>query len=312
MKDLNDLATLPDWFDEPVSCFETVRSVEPVTVTIARWIQSIVNPKTEAELNRKKLVLEYRASGDKELKMKIPAFCPGALLKSRKASLSTEERIDKLTGWMQFDIDAKDNPHIESAEQLRHALSKNTYTAFCSLSTSGKGVWGLVKVKDVTDYKQCFEQLKRDYAYFGVNLDPSKGGNPLDLRYYTYDPDAYIASELRLYDRKVTSVKTARKKKSLDLSGDGDNWKKVSKTIAEINQRGLDIAPDYETYMKLAFSIANEFGEAGRDLFHAACQPNPTYKPKDADHQYSACLRSGGAGITIGTFFYMYKEALPD
>lgn len=312
MENYNDLATLPDWFDEPVSCFETVRSVNPVSVTIGRWIQSIINPKTEAELSRKKLVLEYRASGDKELKMKIPAFCPGALLKSRDANLPLDERVEKLTGWMQFDIDAKDNPNIESAEQLRHALSKNSYTAFCSLSTSGKGVWGLVKVRDIADYKQCFEQLKRDYAYFGVNLDPTKGGNPLDLRYYTYDPNAYIAPELRLYDRKVKPVKTKPKKRILKPYKTTDNWEKVSELVKEINQRGIDIAPDYETYMKLAFSLANEFAEQGRDLFHFVCQPSPKYKPKDADHQFSACLRSGGSGITIGTFFHLCKEAMPE
>ena len=182
MQNHNDLTTFPSWFDETVSCFETVWSKDPVNVTIARWIRSIISPTTDAELNRKKLVLEYRTTGDKELKKKLPAFCPGALLKSRDASLPMEERVERLTGWMQFDIDAKDNPDIESAEQLRYALSKNTYTAFCSLSTSGKGVWGLVKVNDLGEYKQCFEQLKKDYAYFGVNLDPTKGGNPLDLR----------------------------------------------------------------------------------------------------------------------------------
>lgn len=304
----NDLATFPDWFNETVSCFENVWSTEAVDVTISRWLKSIINPTTKAELARKKLILEYRQTGNKELKKRLPAFCPGALLHSREASLSMNERVKRITGWMQFDIDAQDNPHIESAEQLRHALSQNTYTAFCSLSTSGNGVWGLVKVKDVDDYKQVYEQLKKDYAYFGVNLDPSKGGNPLDLRYYAYDPDAYVSEQLRLYDRKAKVIKP--KKTLVKPKHALDNWEKVSQAVREVSQRGLDIAPDYITYRNLGFALASEFGEQGRDLFHLACQPSPKYNAKEADGHFSSFLRGNGEGITIGTFFYLYKEAL--
>ncbi|HAP69433.1 MAG TPA: hypothetical protein DCR04_06865 [Flavobacteriales bacterium] len=67
--------------------------------------------------------------------------------------------------------------------------------------------------------------------------------------------------------------------------------------------------PDKQIFVccTLQFALLNSQPKPISELL-----PNPSNKPKDADHQYSACLRSGGAGITIGTFFFLYKEALPD
>jgi hypothetical protein len=230
-------------------------------------------------------------------------------MNSRDANLPDDERIEQLTGWMQFDIDAQDNPHIESAEKLRDALANITFTAFCSISTSGKGVWGLVKVGDVKNYKAHFEQLKIDYKSLGITLDATKGGNPTDLRYYTYDPNAYVAQKLRVYDRLVKPSKEPKKPAFKPLNTT-DNWDKVSALVQEVNSKNIDIAPDYETYIKLGFALANEFGEQGRELFHLACQPNLTYDRKKADAQFTACLRAGGRGISIGTFFYLCKVAM--
>lgn len=310
MEHQNDSTTIPTWFNEPTSCFKSVLAKVPVTSTLATWLKGIINPTTDAELKRKKVVMDFRKSGDKKLKRNIPAFCPGALIKSRDSSLSKDERIESITGWMQFDIDAQDNPHIDSAEELRDALGNISYTAFCSVSTSGKGVWGLVKVKDTKHYKAHFEQLKLDYKSLGIVLDPTKGGNPTDLRYYTFDPNAYIATELRVYDRLSKSEAPERRKSAKPLDNT-DNWEKVNELVSEVNQRGLDIAPDYDTYVKLAFSLANEFGENGRALFHLACEPSSKYNSKDADTKFTSCLRSKGSGITIGTFFHLCKEAMP-
>lgn len=312
MENITDLNTITDWFNEPVSCFQSVKSKEPVTVTIGRWLKSIIQPTTETELNRLKLINDYRKTGDKRLKLKIPAFCPGALMNSRDASLPDSERIEKLTGWMQFDIDAQDNPHIDNAAKLRDAIANITFTAFCSISTSGKGVWGLVKVSDVENYKAHFEQLKIDYkSRLGITLDATKGGNPTDLRYYTFDPDAYVAKELRVYHRFVKPSKHTKKpvKPAHEPLNATDNWKKVNALIQDVNTKNMDIAPDYESYVRLGFALANEFGERGRELFHHACIPSPKYKRKDADKQFSACLRANGSGISIGTFFFLYNEA---
>lgn len=113
---------------------------------------------------------------------------------------------------------------------------------------------------------------------------------------------------MRVYDRKV-DVSKRKIYQNSKPKGASDNWERVNTALNEINDKGLDIAPAYEQYVKLGFALAHEFGEGGRDLFHRACQPSSKYNKADADKQFSACLRSGSSGISIGTFFYLFKEA---
>jgi hypothetical protein len=271
---------------------------------LSDWIRAIKRPSTEVELEQKRLVLEYRKTGNKNFKNGLRAFCPGAVLHSRSKDLTKEEKIERITGWMQFDIDAQDNPTIDCWESCRDNISNLAHVAFCSLSASAKGVWGLVKVKDCDNYRNHFEKLKLDFLSKGLVLDPSKGGNPTDLRYYTFDPEAYIASEFKLYERAITQTE----KQPKQTIPTGDKFDQVKKMCQHIRSNQLDIAPNHSDYIRIGFALANEFGESGRELFHMACSPNPTYDRKKADWQYGQCVNSNGQGVTIGTFYYLYKQ----
>lgn len=309
MKKNNHLDALEKHFAVPVSCYQNVYSKEAVTTTLSDWLRSIMEPKTAREISRKEQVLQYRQKEDSELKRQIPIFTPGALMNHRNKTVTEPPQLKMMTGWMQFDVDAKDNRYLGDAAHLRDEISKIVFVAFCSISTSGKGVWGLVKVKYLNQYREHFEQLKKDFGSLGVTLDPSKGGNPADPRFYTYDPEAYIASDFKLYDRVGGSEKPERPNRIITaLKNRTDTWQQVAKVVTEVTQRGLDIAPDYDTYVKLGFALANEFGEQGRHLFHVACQPSPKYNRADADKQFTACIRAGGKGITLGTFYHLAKE----
>jgi hypothetical protein len=125
-----------------------------------------------------------------------------------------------------------------------------------------------------------------------------------------YHPRAGFAPEFKLYDRMgglevlkipIHSISTPQNHTT--------TWNRVGDAVAEITQRGLDIAPDYDTYMKIGMALAHEFGEAGREFFHTVCRPSPKYRLKDADNQFTACVRLHKGGITIGTFFHFYRLA---
>lgn len=312
----NHLPTLSLHFRVPVSCFRSVFSHQAVTTEMGLWLRSTIAPASEVEKARMEQVLEYRRTFAPDLKKRIPIFTPGALMNHRDKSVTCPPQLHTMTGWMQFDVDEKDNLGIGDAPHIRDEIAKIIYVAFCSISTSGKGVWGLVKVRHTESYREHFEQLKVDFASLGIMLDPSKGGNPTDPRFYTYDPDAYFASEFKVYDRMggtELSVRTERTSEprlfhgAAIMSNNGDTWNRVVDAVAHITHQRLDIAPDYDTYVKIGFAFAHEFGEAGRDLFHAVCQPSPKYKRADADRQFTACLRARGQGISIGTFFYIVR-----
>lgn len=83
----------------------------------------------------------------------------------------------------------------------------------------------------------------------------------------------------------------------------------VEIVLGLIEKEHVDITPDHQHYVNVGFAIADPFGEAGRPLYHRACQFYPGYTREETDWQYSQCLKHGGKGITIRTFFKYAKDA---
>ena len=125
---------------------------------------------------------------------------------------------------MQFDVDPEGNPNVSNWPALRDQLSLIREILYCGLSASGNGVWGIINVNDPTRYKEHFESLKKDFLSFGIVLDRSKGGNPTDLRYYSYDQDAYIADEYSVYCNLPTPL-VKRKKRAFKPTDITDSHK---------------------------------------------------------------------------------------
>lgn len=306
-KNNNHLVTLDTLFPEKVSCFKSVKSIDSFPILISEWLSHCINPIGQKITEAKNKVLEYRQTGNKELKLGLPAFCPGALLRSRDRNLELQDKIVRQTGWMQFDIDLKDNPRLTDANILRDQISKIRYVAFAGLSVSGKGVWGLVKVSSVNQYKDHFKQLAIDFNHRGIKLDKSKGGNPTDLRIFSYDPNAYIAQEFTVYNRMNKRVR-----RSIRTSADINPLEveqNINSLIKKITLKGVDIAPDYESYLRLGFALANEFGETGRELFHTVCKESNKYDEIHAEKLFSDCVKLNDGRTTIATFFHLCKEA---
>ena len=53
---------------------------------------------------------------------------------------------------------------------------------------------------------------------------------------------------------------------------DIESLRRLTETV---ETAGADIAPTYIEYVQLAFSIATDCGEAGRDYFHRLCRMSP-------------------------------------
>ena len=85
--------------------------------------------------------------------------------------------------------------------------------------------------------------------------------------------------------------------------------KQVKSLIDQINTRNVDIAPDYDTYLELAFSFATEFGSSGEGYFLDICSHHQAYDEKKAINKYKNALATNSGRVTIGTFFHLCKTA---
>ena len=83
----------------------------------------------------------------------------------------------------------------------------------------------------------------------------------------------------------------------------------IEQLVCSIESSSTDIAPDYTSWRDLGFALADALGEGGRSYFHRLSRFYPGYSEKEANKQFTACLRSHGSGITINTLFHLAKQA---
>lgn len=158
--------------------------------------------------------------------------------------------------------------------------SANHETCFKGLSSYVYKVYRILpdqKCKDVS--RACFLPFDSDAKIrIGKNVEP-------------FDPQPYLPIE-----------------KSIRTRTDNSTSQRVESVLQRIDERCLDITSDYHDWINVAFALASEFGEAGREYYHRVSQYYPKYTREGTDRQYTACLRNNGTGITIGTFFFLAEK----
>jgi hypothetical protein len=251
------------------------------------------------------LIERIRATTDKDertrLKAQLPCFTPSGTFSRRAA-----DGLIFHSGLMQFDIDPKENPllNLKTAAYFRVQISNLPQVAYCALSASGAGVWGVVPIAHPDQHRAHFEALKADFAGWGIAIDTACS-NVDRLRFWSYDPEAFFNPEAILYTKLVSTtaeIYTPRQRPTIAT----DNAAKVEAVLGQIEATRTDITSGgngYEAWFAIGCALANEFGEGGRDFFHRASQYYPKYNNQETEGQFSNCLRKSGNGYTLGTFF---------
>lgn len=98
-------------------------------------------------------------------------------------------------------------------------------------------------------------------------------------------------------------------KEYINKPSEKDSFQKVTDVVTQIEQNKIDIAPNYEDWVRIGFALSDEFGESGRGFFHRISKNHKEYERENCDKQFTECLKSKGHGIKIGTFFHFAKMA---
>ena len=72
-----------------------------------------------------------------------------------------------------------------------------------------------------------------------------------------------------------------------------------------VETAGADIAPTYAEYVQLAFAIATDCGEAGREFFHRLCRTSAKYQREHAERIFSNALTTRHGEVHLGTAFHL-------
>lgn len=181
----------------------------------------LVNPLIcEETIIRKIRALEYGCTEQKRLKVLLSAATFSSVQGKDKRG---EKNHLKHSGFIQFDIDGKDHESMKDQDgvlKMKDFVSKLKYTAYCGLSASGMGVWGLFKIKYTDRHLEHFEAMFKSFKAMGIDLD-RKPKNVASLRFIAYDQDAYINHSAAIFDLLYTEPKI--EKKVLKSNNSNDN-----------------------------------------------------------------------------------------
>lgn len=268
----------------------------PKNVSLMKWLNS---SKYAAQVTAIR-----KAAGKKErdaMKAQLPAITPSGTFSSRE-----EGGLLQHSGLIQIDIDLKENTHIANFRELKEQLANVQNIAYLGLSVSGTGFWGLVPILHPDKHKHHFTALRNDFLKWGIVLD-EKPGNVASLRGYSWDAEAYFNHNAVPYSKVYEAKPEAYKPKTSARFEASTESEKVEAILAQVEAGRIDITAGYSTWFSIGCSLANEFGETGRDYFHRLSQWHLDYSQGRTDKQYTDCAKHKYR-YTLGTFFDVAQQ----
>lgn len=177
-----------------VSCFKNYETAwNPKSVNMLDWI---ISGKYKSK------VMQIRSIPDKKerdkLKAELPVITPSGTFKYRSGA-----NLVAHSGLIQFDIDLdENNQHITNWGDLKKEICKIRNVAYCGLSVSGNGYWGLIPISSPEHHKEHFNAIEAAFKRFGIKLD-GLPKNIASARGYSYDSDAYFNNNAETFTLRI-------------------------------------------------------------------------------------------------------------
>jgi len=238
-----------------------------------------------------------REMSDKADRDYAKALLPGALVSCRTDNRDAGTPIEH-TGLICVDIDAKQNPGIDDWAGF---VTKALPDLDAGLSVSGLGCFAIIPVSNPDQHTGHFEAIREDFKRCGVTID-NAGKNPKNLRGYSYNNEttSFYNPSAKRYTRiwNPPPVKLAQ-------PPTGNDAAKVQEAVNRIVAEKRDVTGGYESWIKIAQSLAVAFGESGRGWFHQVSQFHPEYDQDRTDKKYTSFVNKGYNRVGLGTFFHL-------
>jgi len=235
-------------------------------------------------------VLDYRTG--KLAKKLVPAVTISGVFSVRK--------IDKLiehSNLICLDIDAKDQICQIDIETIKN----DPYTYCVHKSLGGKGYAVFVKI-DGARHLDAYLGLE-NYYFVNHSIILDKSCKDISrLRFVSFDPELFLNEKAKIFKKYIPKKEIEKTQfKTITVKSDFDDL---------VNQAApKNLFEDYNDYISLAFALVSEFGEDGRNYFHTLSASSGKYNQSLADKHYSIAMKRNGAGITIASVYYIFKQA---
>lgn len=276
-----------------VSVYKNIKSTEMSQISLWNWIKN--EKYKEKVLTARTLPKEQK---DK-IKQQLPCITPSGLFSGKHA-----DTIIRHSGFISFDVDAKDNPGLDMSEAKIIIAQNIPEVCYCGYSFSGAGLWGLIKIANPAKHKEYYSAIIQAVKIFSVQLDASCS-NINRLRVYSYDPEPYINLNAPVWYEYFEPTKPKPLILKPEPNARYNDFSRIAACIKQIQLKGVDITGTQPTWFSIGCGIASVLGESGRAYYHAISCFYPRYTARETDAVYSRCLKANG---NISTFFYHCKQ----
>lgn len=252
------------------------------------------NYKNEVDFYRLKFS-ELGKKGAEPFKQKIPVVAVSGIFNECVKNANLKEH----SGYICVDIDKLTD---EVLIDTKNKLKDDKYVESFFTSCGGSGLAVIIKI-DPSKHLESFLGLE-EYFFktYQTTIDKSCK-NVSRYRFYSYDADIFINKKSKVFKQYVKPLYNKKEVVNTILTGT-----EFDELINKVISSGRNLAEDYDTYLKIGFALADEFGESGRQYFHAVSSMSNKYETKSCDRQYTHCISAGGnKKIKIGTFYYFCK-----
>lgn len=281
-----------------ISYFSSLYDTRPKTTIDLNQLQSIIIKGLNEE--HRQNCLKAKTTINKEELTKVKRRLPCVML-SGTCSSRNLQGFQQHSNLIQLDFD-----HVQEIQSKFHEIKEDKYSLLSFISPSGNGLKVISRI-DGTKHIESFEYLANYYKEnYQLNVDQSCK-DKTRLMFIPYD------TTICRNDAAVESLIMERQPKQLPKRFQNNTPKKVGNItietlVGKIEQNRRDITSERSNWIKIAFALANEFNEAGREYFHRISQYYDKYSPEETDKTFSYCLRSNKGKISLGTVYHIAKE----
>lgn len=299
-------------------------------VSLQEIIQTIVGGTLKAKTET---LRGYLSSGDRdrykeEKSLILPTATFGGVFEYRQRE-GKEKIRDKETkkikeviqhalpvpsGYIIIDIDHLSELGL-SLDELRDNLAEDLESGVRMIfkSPSGDGLKMIcetsTEISNHLDYTEVYQSL-RHYINSkhgqGKEIVDGCGSDISRTCLLCYDPDCrlydnpqFFRSELHPVPKK--DYRSLREIMNLpEFEDDG-----IEEIVCRVEESRISLAPDYGTYLRLAYSFGSLGEIRGGEYFHRVCAIDPNYNEEHADWQFNECLYGVGH---IGYFVNLAKS----
>jgi hypothetical protein len=148
------------------------------------------------KLNEKVDYIRTKKTKDERdaLKKPLPGITPSAICRPSRSL----ENLVTHSGLAIFDID---KIAVENMAGVFDKIISIPYVAYCGLSVSGTGYWGLVPISNKAKHLQHFDALEFLFREYGIDkpLFDRSAQDISRFRFYSYDKNAYFNHKAEVF-----------------------------------------------------------------------------------------------------------------